>query len=184
MQEVFRNVEIKMKKSLDHFHEELKLLRTGRASLAILDHVRVDYYGTPTPLNQLGNLSVADAQLIVIQPWDPSQIGTIEKAILQSGLGLNPSNDGKVIRVPIPALTEERRKELAKQAHEIAEGTRNAIRQARREGNEALKNLEKEKEIGQDDEKRGHEEVQKLHDHYISEVQNSLEAKEKDIMTV
>lgn len=184
MDEVFRSTEIKMRKALDHFHEELKQLRTGRASLAILDGVRVDYYGTPTPLNQMGNMSVADAQLIVMQPWDSSQIGAIEKAILQSSLGLNPSNDGKVIRIPIPPLTEDRRKELVRQGHDMAEHTRNSIRQARREGNEDLKQLEKDKEISQDDERRGHDEVQKLHDHYVSEVAKAMATKEKDILTV
>lgn len=184
MQEVFRESEIKMKHAVEHFHAELKQLRTGRASPAVLESVMVDYYGTPTPISQTANLAVSDAALLTVQPWDPSLIGAIEKAILKANLGLNPSNDGKVIRVPIPQPTEERRKELVRQAHDMAEATRNTVRQARREGNEALKKLKNDKEIGEDDEHRGLDEVQKLHDHYIGEVNQTLETKEKDILTV
>ena len=184
MQELYREIEIKMKHAVEHLHGELKKLRTGRANLSILDGVTVDYYGTPTPLNQLANLSVADATMIVAQPWDASQIGAIEKSVMQANLGLNPSNDGKVIRIPIPPLTEERRKELVRQAHQMAEGSRNGVRQARREGNDRLKAMEKDKEISQDDERRGNDEMQKLHDHYIGQVNEALEAKEKDIMVV
>lgn len=184
MKELFRNVELKMKQGVDHFHEELKHLRTGRASLTLLEGIQADYYGTPTPLNQLANLSVADAQTIVAQPWDATAATAIEKAILQSDLGLNPSNDGKVIRIPVPPLTEERRREIVKRAHDFAEAARNSVRQARREGNEELKQMEHDKEIGQDDERRGLDEIQKLHDHYIQKVNESLEIKEKDLMTV
>ena len=184
MNEVFQDVETHMKKAVDHFQHELKSLRTGRASLAILDGVMVDYYDTPTPLNQVANLNVADASLINIQPWDPTNIGAIERAIQAANLGLNPSNDGKLIRLPIPPLTEERRKELVRRAHDMAESSRNGIRQARREGNDALKKMEKDKEISQDDERRGMDEVQKLHDHYIAQIQKVLDAKEKDIMVV
>ncbi len=179
-----QEVESKMKKVVDHLHQELKTLRTGRASLSILDSVRVDYFGTPTPLNQVANMSVPDATLIVAQPFDPSTIAAIERAIRQADLGLNPSSDGKVIRIPVPSLTEERRKEIVKKAHDFAETSRNGIRQARREGNDALKKLEKDKEISQDDERRGHDEMQKLHDHYIGLVNKALETKEKDLMTV
>lgn len=184
MKELFRNVELKMKQGVDHFHEELKHLRTGRASLTLLEGIQADYYGTPTPLNQLANLSVADAQTIVAQPWDATAATAIEKAILQSDLGLNPSNDGKVIRIPVPPLTEERRRDIVKRAHDFAEAARNSVRQARREGNEELKRMEQDKEIGQDDERRGLDEIQKLHDHYIQKVNESLEIKEKDLMTV
>ncbi len=184
MDELFLEVELKMKGAVDHFHEELKTLRTGRASLLMLDGVQVDYYGTPTPLNQLANLSVPDASMIVAQPYDPSSIAAIEKAILQSDLGLNPSNDGKLIRIPVPSLTEERRKEIVKRAHDLAEAARNGVRQGRREGNDELKQKERDKEIGQDDEHRGHDEIQKLHDHYIGEINKALENKEKDILTV
>ncbi len=184
MQELFREVELQMKGSVDHLHEEMKRLRTGRASLAILDGVTVEYYGTPTPLNQMANLAVTDATLITAQPWDPSKIGAIEKAILTSDLGLNPSNDGKLIRIPIPQLTEERRKEMVRRAHDMAESARNRLRQARRDGNDRLKKMEKDKEISEDDEHRGHDEVQKLHDHYIGLVSEAVETKEKDIMEV
>ncbi|RMH15698.1 MAG: ribosome recycling factor [Acidobacteria bacterium] len=184
MKEVFLDIELKMKEAVDHFHSQLKQIRTGRASLSILDGVTVDYFGTPTPLNQLANLSVADATLIVAQPWDPTQIPAIEKAILSADLGLNPSNDGKIIRIPIPSLTEERRKELVKKAHELAEQSRNRIRGIRREGNDRIKKMERDKEISQDEEHRGHEEVQKLHDHYIEQINRALETKEKDILAV
>jgi len=182
MQELFLEIELKMKQGVDHFHDQLKHLRTGRASLLMLDGVVVDYYGTPTPLNQLANLSVPEAAMIVAQPFDPSAIAAVEKAILKADLGLNPSNDGKLIRIPVPPLTEERRKEIVKKAHDIAEASRNVVRQCRRDGNEALKEREREKEIGKDDEHRGHEEMQKLHDHYIAEINKSLETKEKDIL--
>ncbi len=183
MQDLYREIELKMKAALDNLHEELKHLRTGRASLLILDGVQVDYYGVPTPLNQVANLSVPEATLITAQPFDPSTIGAVEKAIQQADLGLNPSNDGKIVRVPIPPLTEERRKEIVKKAHEIAEADRNSVRQARREGNDALKKMERDKDIGKDDEHRGHEEMQKLHDHYIGEINKALEHKEKEILT-
>ncbi len=180
--QLYREIEIQMKSAVDHLHDEMKQLRTGRASLAVLDGVTVDYYGTPTPLNQVSNLAVADATLITAQPWDPSLIQAIEKAILTSDLGLNPSNDGKIIRIPIPQLTGERRKEMVKRSHDMAEATRNSVRQARREGNEMLKMMKNEKEIGEDDERRGHDEMQKLHDHYIGLVAKAVETKEKDIM--
>jgi ribosome recycling factor len=184
MKELFKEVETHMKHAVEHFHSELKHLRTGRASLALLDGVTADYYGTPTPLNQLATLSVADASMIVAQPYDPSQIAAIERAIMKSDLGLNPSSDGKVIRIPVPSLTEERRKEIVKKAHDLAEHARNAVRQARREGNDKLKKMEKDKAISQDDERRGLDEVQKLHDQYIGEVNTGLQKKEQQIMEV
>lgn len=182
MKELYQEIELEMKQAVDHFHQELKTLRTGRASLTMLDGVTVDYYGTQTPLKQLASLSVADATLLTAQPYDPTQIPAIEKAIRSADLGLNPSNDGKVVRIPVPPLTEERRKEFVKVAHDMAEQTRNTIRQARREGNDRLKKMEKDKEISQDEERRGHDEMQKLHDHYIGEVNKALENKEKQIM--
>ena len=184
MKEVFQDVEEHMKKAIEHLHHEFKTLRTGRASIAMLDAVMVDYYGSPTPITQVANLSVADAHMLVVQPWEPAMIPVVEKAIMQANLGLNPSNDGKVVRIPVPQLTEERRKELVKKAHDIAESCRNGVRQARREGNDALKKKEKEKEISQDDEHRGFDEVQKLHDRYIGEIASILENKEKDILTL
>ena len=181
---VFAEVERHMKAALDHLHNDLKHLRTGRASLALLDGITVDYYGTPTPLNQLANLSVADATMLVVQPYDPTQIAAIERAIRKSDVGLNPANDGKVIRIPVPALTEERRREIVRRAHDLAEHARNGVRQARREGNERLKKMERDHEIGQDDERRGLDEVQKLHDHYIAEINGALQKKEQQIMEV
>jgi len=184
MKELFHEVENHMKHAVEHFHTELKHLRTGRASLSLLEGLTVDYYGSHVPLNQVANLSVADASLIVAQPYDPSQSAAIERAIMKSDLGLNPSSDGKVIRIPVPPLTEERRKEIVKKAHDFAEHARNAVRQARREGNDKLKKMEKDKTIGQDDERRGLDEVQKLHDHYIAEVNTALHKKEQQIMEV
>jgi len=184
MKEVFKEVEAGMKHAVDHFHHELKHLRTGRASLSLLEGITVDYYGSPVPLNQVANLSVADASLIVAQPFDPSQSSAIERAIMKSDLGLNPSSDGKIIRIPVPSLTEERRKEIVKKAHDLAEHARNAVRQARREGNDKLKKKEKDKEISQDDERRGLDEVQKLHDRYIGEITTSLQKKEQQILEV
>ncbi len=184
MQELFRATELKMKSAVDHFHDDLRHLRTGRASLAMLDGIMVDYYGTATPISQVANLSVPDPTLILVQPYDSSLLATIEKAVQQANIGLNPGNDGKVIRLPVPPLTEELRKEIVKRAHDLAEVARNSVRHARREGNDALKQMEKDKEIGQDDERRGMAEHQKLHDHYIGEINQALENKEKDLMTV
>lgn len=184
MKNLFRDVEVKMKHAVDHLHGELKHLRTGRASISLLDGITVEYYGTPTPLNQLANLSVADATMLVAQPFDPSQVAAIEKAIRKSDLGLNPGNDGRVIRIPVPPLTQDRRKELVKRAHDYAEAARTAVRLARREGNEKLKGMERDGEVSQDDERRGLDEIQKLHDHYIADINKTLEHKEKDILTV
>lgn len=184
MKELFSEVESHMKHAVDHFHHELKSLRTGRASLSLLEGVTVDYYGSAVPLNQVANLSVADATLIVAQPFDPTQSSAIERAIMKADLGLNPSSDGKIIRIPVPPLTEDRRKEIVKKAHDMAEHAKNAVRQARREGNDKLKKKEKDKEISQDDERRGLDEVQKLHDRYIGDISTSLHKKEQQIMEV
>jgi ribosome recycling factor len=184
MKEVFKEVEAGMKHAVDHFHHELKHLRTGRASLALLEGITAEYYGTAMPLNQLATLSVPDASMIVAQPFDSSQIPAIERAIRKSDVGLNPSSDGKVIRIPVPPLTEDRRKEIVKKAHDLAESARTAVRQVRREGNDKLKKMEKDKAISQDDERRGLDEVQKLHDHYIAEVGSALQKKEQQIMEV
>ncbi|MEM9293727.1 MAG: ribosome recycling factor [Acidobacteriota bacterium] len=184
MQELYREIEIMMKHGVDHFRNELKSLRTGRATVAMLDGVKVDYYGSPVPINQVATLTAAEATLLVAQPFDNSQIGAIEKAIREANLGLNPSNDGKVVRIPVPPLTQERRKELVKRAHDMAEATRNSVRMARREGNDRLKTLEKEKEISQDDERRGQDEVQRLHDHYIKDTNDVLQHKEQQILEI
>ena len=182
MKELFKEVETHMKYALDHFHHELKSLRTGRASLSLLEGVTVDYYGSQVPLNQVANMSVADATMIVAQPYDPSQSPAIERAIMKSDLGLNPSSDGKVIRIPVPPLTEDRRREIVKKAHDLAEHARNGVRQARREGNDKLKKLEKDKTLSQDDERRGLDEIQKLHDRYIGEIATAIERKEAQIL--
>jgi ribosome recycling factor len=159
-------------------------IRTGRASLGILDHIRVDYYGTPTPLNQIANLHVPEPSLITISPWDMQQIGPIEKAIRSSDLGLNPANDGKIIRLPIPPLTEERRKDLVKRLHHVAEDHRVALRNIRRDGNEAVKKLLKDKKISEDEEKRAHDEIQKLTDGQMQKLDAAAKTKEKEIMEI
>jgi ribosome recycling factor len=159
-------------------------IRTGRASVSIFDNLRVDYYGTPTPLNQLANLHVPDPSLITVQPWDVSQIGAIEKAIRSSDLGLNPANDGKIVRVPIPPLTEERRKEIVKRLHHIAEEHRVALRNIRRDANDHLKKLLKDKLISEDEERRSLDGVQKLTDGHIQKVDQVSKTKEKEILEV
>src|SRR5437016_4948288 len=162
VKEVEVNVKTRMEKAVSDLQHDMASIRTGRASLGILDHIRVDYYGTPTPLNQVANLHVPEPSLITIQPWDVSQIGPVEKAIRASDLGLNPANDGKTIRLPIPPLTEERRKDLVKKLHATAEHHRVAVRNIRRDGNEAVKRLLKDKKLAEDDEKKALEEIQKL----------------------
>lgn len=184
MKQVFADTEEKMKQTVEHLHADLKRLRTGRASVTMLDHVMVDYYGNPTPLKNVATVTVVDATMLMAQPWDHGQIPAIERALLKSDLGVNPQNDGKVIRIPVPQLTEERRKELVKKAHDLAEHARTGVRLARREANEQLKKLERDRKLGQDEEHRGLEEVQKLHDRYIEEIGKALEHKEKDILTV
>ena len=172
----------RMDKTIAALKDEFKALRTGRASASIFDRVRVDYYGTPTPLNQVSTISVPEARSIVIQPFDKSLISEIEKAILKSELGLNPSNDGKVIRISIPPLTAERRKELVKQAKATAENSRVAIRNIRRDGNDDLKKQQKDGTITEDDLKTGEADLQKSTDKYIQDINKILEEKEKEIM--
>ncbi len=174
----------KMEKTLSSLKTDLNKIRTGRASLALFDDIRVDYYGTPTPLNQMATLSVPEPRLITIQPWDTSIIGDIEKAILKSELGVTPMSDGKILRINIPRLTEERRKELVKVVKKIAEGTKVAIRNIRREGNEQFKGLEKNKKISQDQLHQLMEKVQKSTDQYIEKVDAVLAAKEKEILEI
>ncbi len=184
IKEVETSLKTRMEKVLSDLQHEMASIRTGRASLGILDHVRVDYYGTPTPLNQLANLHVPEPSLITIQPWDVSQVASIERAIRASDLGLNPANDGKIIRLPIPPLTEERRKELVKRLHNAAEHHRVAIRNIRRDGNEAIKKLTKDKKATEDDEKRAMDEIQKMTDAYMGKVDQASKVKEKEIMEV
>jgi ribosome recycling factor len=184
IKEVETQIKTRMEKAISDLQHEMAAIRTGRASLSILDHIRVDYYGTPTPLNQVANLHVPEPSLITIQPWDVSQIGPIEKSIRTSDLGLNPSNDGKVIRLPIPPLTEERRKDLVKKVHAAAEHHRVALRNVRREGNEASKKLLKDKKITEDDDKKAHDEIQKMTDAYIGKIDVAAKTKEKDILEI
>lgn len=182
--ELIKDGERRMHGAVDALHREFKQLRTGRASTAMLDGITVDYYGTETPLSQVANLTVPESTLLVAQPWDKGMIGAIEKAIMTADLGLNPANDGKVIRIPVPALTEERRKELVKKAHSMTEDARTAIRQVRRDVNDKLKKIEKEHEISQDEERRAHDEVQKLTDKFVEEANQVLKHKEEEIMEV
>jgi ribosome recycling factor len=174
----------KMRHTVDTVLRELATMRTGRASVAMLDTIRVDYYGTATPLNQVGNLAVPDPTLITLQPWDPSLLPAIEKAIRTSDLDLNPQNDGKIIRIPVPPLTEERRRNLVKVAHKHAEEARVAIRNVRRDTNDHLKKLMKDHEVSEDDEKHALAEVQKLTDQHIEEINAALKKKEGEIMEV
>ena len=181
---VLADSEERMKKSLASLKDGFSGLRTGRASAALFDKIRVDAYGEKSPMNQVANISVPEARLIVIQPWDKALIGEIEKAIRTSELSLNPSNDGKVIRISIPPLTEERRKELVKVAKNNAEQSRVAVRNIRRDGNDELKKLLKDSKITEDDEAKSAEELQKLTDAYIVKINQVLEEKEKEIMEV
>jgi len=171
-----------MEKALSDFQHDMASLRTGRASVNLLDSVRVDAWGTPSPLNHLATLHVPEPSQITLQPYDVSQIGAIEKAIRSADLGLNPSNDGKTIRVPIPPLTEERRKDLVKKLHTMAEDHRVAMRNVRRDSNEAVKKLLKDKTISEDDDRRAHEEVQKMTDGFIQKLDQAMKSKEKEIL--
>lgn len=180
--EVVRETEEQMETSVDAVTRELRGLRTGRASIAILDGVTVEYYGTQTPLNQVANLSAPEPTLLVIQPYDKSTISEIEKAILQSDLGLNPNSDGNVVRIPIPELTEERRKELIKVVGRIAEQGKTAIRNIRREANERIKKLEAEKEISEDDEHRAYRQIQELTDKYCGTIDEVAGRKSDEIL--
>ncbi len=184
MEALIKETSARMERSIEAFKKELGKVRTGRASFSLLDGVKVDYYGTLTPLQQVGTLSVPESRLITITPWDNKMIGPIEKAIQGAGLGLNPSSDGKVVRIPIPPLTEERRKELAKVVRKMAEEARVAVRNVRREGIEKLKEKEKKKEIPEDGVKRGQERIQKETDAFIKKIDDILKAKEQEILEV
>ncbi len=174
----------RMGNTVEGLQREMATIRTGRASIHLLDSLRVDYYGSPTPVNQMANLSTPEASLLVIQPWDVSQIGVIEKAILTAPLGLNPQNDGKLIRIPIPALNEERRRELVKQLHQMTENHRVAVRNVRRDANEALKTLEKDKKISEDDHRRSHDNIQESTNDTIKKLDAVSKAKESEIMEI
>src|SRR5713101_7152365 len=174
----------RMEKAVDDFRKEIGTLRTGRANASLLDNVRVDYHGTPMPVNQLGTVTVPDASMIVIAPWDTSAVPMIDKAIRTSDLGLNPTNDGKVVRVPIPSPTEERRRELVKHLHKVLENHRTAVRNVRRDLKEAIEKLEKEKKISQDEMKRALDELEKLSHAETKKIEDLSAAKEKEIMSI
>jgi ribosome recycling factor len=182
--EVSAAAKTRMEKAVDDFRKDLATLRTGRANASLLDSIRVDYHGTPMPVNQLGTLTVPDATMIVVSPWDPSAVPLIDKAIRTSDLGLNPTNDGKVVRVPIPSLTEERRKDIVKQLHKILENHRTAIRNIRRDLKEAIEKLEKDKKISEDEKKRALDELEKVSHAETRKVEDLSGAKEKEIMTI
>src|SRR6186713_1522445 len=174
----------RMEKAVEDLRRELATIRTGRASISILDSIQVDYYGVPTPINQVAQLGTPDATLITVQPYDVSLVGPVEKAIRASDLGLNPSNDGRLIRIPIPPLTEERRKTLAKHVHKVLEDHRTAVRNIRRDGNEFMKKQLKDKLISEDEEKKSLEEVQKLTDEFIRKLESVAQNKEQEILKV
>ncbi|WP_020203943.1 MULTISPECIES: ribosome recycling factor [Cupriavidus] len=179
-----KSVEQKMQKTIEAFKADLAKIRTGRAHTGLLDHVQVDYYGSPVPISQVANVGLADARTISVQPWEKKMVGAVEKAIRDADLGLNPSTMGDVIRVPMPMLTEERRKELTKVVKGEAEGAKVAVRNLRRDANEQFKKLVKDKAISEDDERRGQDEVQKLTDKFVAEIDRMVAEKDKEIMTV
>jgi len=182
--EAMASAKTRMEKAVDDFRKDLATLRTGRANSSLLDSVRVDYHGTPMPVNQLGTVTTPDATMIVIAPWDPSAVPLIDKAIRTSDLGLNPTNDGKVVRVPIPALTEDRRKDIVKQLHKVLENHRTAVRNVRRDLKEAIEKLEKDKKISEDEKKRGLDELEKLSHAETQKIEGLSAAKEKEIMSI
>ena len=184
VREDLNQAKMRMTKALEDCRHELAGVRTGRASVSMLDAIRVDYYGTPTPLNQVATLGVPEPSLVTVQPWDTTLIAALEKAIRSSDLGLNPMSDGKLLRIPIPALTEERRKELVKHLHKVLENHRTAIRNIRRDSNETLKKFLKDKQISEDDEKRGLEEIQKLTDDFIAKLDAQGKSKEQEVMEI
>ncbi len=174
----------RMEKAVDDFRKDLTSLRTGRANASLLDSIRVDYHGTPMPVNQLGTVTTPDATMIVVSPWDPSAVPLIDKAIRTSDLGLNPTNDGKVVRVPIPSLTEDRRKDIVKQLHKVLENHRTAVRNIRRDLKEAIEKLEKDKKISEDDKKRALDELEKLSQAETKKIEDLSALKEKEIMSI
>lgn len=184
LDDVYADAQDRMQKALENLEQEYRRLRTGRASVSLVDGIRVEYYGTPTPLSQLATLTVPEPRTIMIQPWDQSVIGEVEKAILKSELGLTPNNDGKIIRIGIPPLTQERRKELVKVIKKKAEEAKVALRNIRRDTNEMLKDLKKEKQISEDEQFKGQEEAQKITDDFIKKIDGVYIAKEKEILEI
>jgi ribosome recycling factor len=184
LKDSFSQLKTRMEKAVEDFRKEMASQRTGRASVHMLDSVTVDAYGSQMPLNQLANVSAPEPQLITVQPWDVSQIGAIERAIRSADLGLNPMNDGKLVRVPVPALTEERRKDMVKHLHKVLEEHRTAVRNIRRDGNDAIKKAMKDKKITEDEERGAMEQMQKLTDDEIKKMEEMAKAKEKEVMQV
>ena len=182
--DVIKETRPRMEAAVEDLRKKLGTIRTGRAAVSLLDSVVVEYYGTPTPLNQMASVHAPEPNLLTVQPWDQTQLGAIEKAIRAADLGLNPSNDGKLVRVPVPPLTEERRRQLAKQVHEVAEEHRTAIRNVRRDANDRLKRLLKEKQISEDAERDALAEVQKMTDTYVGKVDELAKSKEHEILSV
>jgi len=182
--DIIKETRPRMETVIEDVRRKLATIRTGRAAVSLLDSIIVDYYGTATPLNQMASVHAPEPQMLTVQPWDPTQLGTVEKAIRASDLGLNPSNDGKLVRIPIPPLTEERRKQLARQVHEIAEEHRTAIRNIRRDENDKLKKMLKDKSISEDAERDGLDEIQKLTDTYIARIDELAKGKENELMNV
>lgn len=180
--ETTANAKARMVKALEDLRQELSTLRTGRATVGVFDHLRIDYYGVPTPLNQVATLGTPEPNLVTLQPWDPTLLAVLEKAIRTSDLGLNPVNDGKILRVPIPPLTEERRRDLVKHVHKVLENHRTAVRNVRRDANEELKHLLKDKKISEDEERRGLEAIQKLTDEYVKKLEDQGKTKESEIL--
>jgi ribosome recycling factor len=184
LKEIQQQLKTRMEKAVHDFQANLASTRTGRASIQMLDQVRVEYYGTPTPLSQLAQLTTPDANMIVIQPWDPSVLGEIEKALRTSDLGFNPQNDGKIVRVPVPPMTEERRRDVVKHLNKVLEEHRTGIRNIRRDGNDMIKKAAKDKKISEDEEKRSLEEIQKLTDEEIRRMEEMSKRKEAEVMQV
>jgi ribosome recycling factor len=182
LEEIISKTKEQMTKSLEFFKQQIAKVRTGRANASILDNIKVDYYGSPTPITQIATINVPDAKTIVIQPWDPSTLGAIEKAIKQSDLGFNPMNDGRILRIPVPPLTEERRKEIVKFCKKLTEDAKIAIRNIRRDQIELIRKAEKEKQLTEDDKKLGEEKIQKVTDEFIKKIDEIFSAKEKEIM--
>ena len=183
MEPLIKELESRMTAAVESLTREFAAVRTGRASTALLDTVRVDYYGTLTPVNQIASVSVPDARTLLIQPWEATQLSAIEKAIMKSDLGINPANDGKLIRLTLPTLTEERRKQLAKTVHKIAEEGRIAVRNVRREANDKLKAMAKDRKVSEDEERRGHDQIQKATDRFVAKVDELLKKKEQEILS-
>ena len=184
LKETYSQLRTRMEKAVEDFRKALAATRTGRASVHMLDSVNVEYYGSQMPINQIATVHAPEPQLITVQPYDPSQLGTIEKAIRTADLGLNPMNDGKIIRVPVPPLTEERRRDMVKHLHKVLEEHRTAVRNIRRDGNDAIKKALKDKKITEDDEKRAMEEIQRLTDDEIKKMEDMSKAKEKEVMEI